>query len=111
MFLSLVQVRLKTPSSATVLGQCVTRCLQDETALGFISRCSMFDYFPGRRINTYSTADNRFTETKCRLSRPPNQFAKMNYRDDTVSIHFREVCYTGELNVMCCLTLFDLWWS
>ncbi|XP_045116291.1 uncharacterized protein LOC123507463 isoform X2 [Portunus trituberculatus] len=91
------QVRLKTPSSASVLAQCVGRCLQDETALGFISRCTMFDYYPGRRINTYSTADNRFTETKCRLSRPPNQYAKINYRDDAVSIHFREVCYAASV--------------
>ncbi|KAK8381304.1 hypothetical protein O3P69_018411 [Scylla paramamosain] len=90
-------VRLKTPSSASVLAQCVGRCLQDETALGFISRCTMFDYYPGRKINTYSTADNRFTETKCRLSRPPNQYAKINYRDDPVSIHFREVCYAASV--------------
>uniref|UniRef100_A0A0P4WNK8 Apple domain-containing protein n=1 Tax=Scylla olivacea TaxID=85551 RepID=A0A0P4WNK8_SCYOL len=90
-------VRLKTPSSASVLAQCVGRCLQDETALGFISRCTMFDYYPGRKIDTYSTADNRFTETKCRLSRPPNQYAKINYRDDPVSIHFREVCYAASV--------------
>ncbi|XP_050710597.1 uncharacterized protein LOC126995233 isoform X7 [Eriocheir sinensis] len=90
-------VRLKTPSSADVLNQCVGRCLQDETALGFRSQCTMFDYYPGRRINTYSTADNRFTETKCRLSRLPNQFAKIDYRDDPVSIHFREVCFSASV--------------
>ncbi|XP_045585579.1 uncharacterized protein [Procambarus clarkii] len=86
----------KNDTPVEVLGVCVDRCLQDETAQGFKSICTAFDYLPGRRINYYNNALG-FTETKCLLTRPPDQYADIRYRDEQDSVHFREVCYTASV--------------
>ncbi|KAK8728619.1 hypothetical protein OTU49_009051, partial [Cherax quadricarinatus] len=86
----------KNDTPVEVLGMCVDRCLQDETAQGFKSVCTAFDFHPGRKINYYNNALG-FTETKCLLTRPPDQYSEIRYRDEQDSVHFREVCYTASV--------------
>ncbi|XP_042206443.1 uncharacterized protein LOC121855510 isoform X2 [Homarus americanus] len=80
-----------------VLTLCVGRCLQDENVQKLKSRCTAFDYLPGKRINYYNSNEMVYTETKCLLTRPENDHLGFRYRARKESVHFREVCYTGSV--------------
>lgn len=86
----------KKVTPVEVLGLCVDRCLEDETVLGFKTVCTAFDHHPGKRINSYNNAIS-FTETKCFLTRPQDQFIDVTYRNEKDSVHYRKVCYTASV--------------